>query len=82
VSLTLPVTATAGGTVEDTVFLTFPDSPLNLPAGQVAVLLAGSWSDVSVSTPSPSGGLSKTVTGTFPVGAADRTAAMRVTVTR
>jgi hypothetical protein len=69
VSLTLPVTATAGGNVEATFFLTFPGSPLSCPSGQVATLFNGSWSDVSVSTPNPSGGatLSIDVAGTFTV---------------
>ena len=69
VSLTLPVTATAGGNVEDTFLLVFPASTLNCPSGQVATLFNGSWTDVSVSTPNPSGGatLAISVAGTFTV---------------
>jgi hypothetical protein len=69
VSLTLPVTATAGGNVEDTFLLVFPASTLNCPSGQVATLFAGSWTDVSVSTPNPSGGatLAISIAGTFTV---------------
>ena len=69
VSLTQPVTATAGGNIIATFFLTFPGSPLSCPSGQVATLFAGSWSDVSVSTPNPSGGptLSIDVAGTFTI---------------
>jgi hypothetical protein len=69
VSLTQPVTATAGGSVVATFSLTFPGSTLSCPSGQVATLFAGSWSDVSVSTPNPSGGatLSQTIPGTFTI---------------
>lgn len=69
VSLTLPVTATAGGNVEATFHLTFPGSTLSCPSGQVATLFAGSWTDVSVSTPNPSGGavLAVAIAGTFTV---------------
>jgi hypothetical protein len=69
VSLTQPVTATAGGNVVATFLLPFPGSPLSCPSGQVATLFAGSWSDVSVSTPNPSGGptLSINVAGTFTI---------------
>lgn len=69
VSLTQPVTATAGGSVVATFLLQFPGSPLSCPSGQVATLFAGSWSDVSVSTPNPSGGptLSINVAGTFTI---------------
>jgi len=56
VSLTLPVTATAGGSVQDTFSLTFPSSPLNCPSGQVATLFNGSWSNISVFTPDPDAG--------------------------
>jgi hypothetical protein len=59
--------ATAGGNVQGTLFLTFPPSTLNCPSGQTATLFSGSWSDVQLSTPSPSGGpvLQISVSGTF-----------------
>ncbi|HEX6049081.1 MAG TPA: hypothetical protein VFZ21_07430 [Gemmatimonadaceae bacterium] len=59
--------ATAGGNVEGTLFLTFPPTTLNCPSGQVATLIDGSWTNVQLSTPSPSGGpvLSIGVSGNF-----------------
>jgi hypothetical protein len=69
VSLTLPVTATAGGNVEETFFLPFPASTLNCPSGQVATLFSGFWDNAASSTPSPSGGpvISFDIAGTFNV---------------
>jgi hypothetical protein len=59
--------ATAGGNVQGTLFLTFPPSALTCPNGQIATLFSGSWSNVQLSTPSPSGGpvLQISVSGTF-----------------
>jgi len=59
--------ATAGGSVEGSLLLTFPPTTLNCPGGQIATLFSGSWSNVQLSTPSPSGGpvLSINVSGTF-----------------
>ena len=59
--------ATAGGNVQGTLFLTFPPTSLNCPSGQTATLFSGSWSNVQLSTPSPSGGpvLQIGVSGSF-----------------
>ena len=59
--------ATAGGNVQGSLFLTFPPTTLSCPSGQVATLFSGSWSNVQLSTPSPSGGpvLQISVSGTF-----------------
>lgn len=59
--------ATAGGNVEGSLTLFAPASTLNCPSGQVATLISGTWSNIQLSTPSPSGGpvISFNVSGTF-----------------
>jgi len=59
--------ATAGGNVQGTLYLSFPPTSLTCPNGQTPTLFSGSWSNVQLSTPSPSGGpvLEISVSGTF-----------------
>lgn len=61
--------ATAGGNVIGSLTLLFPAPSLVCPSGQVATLISGSWSNIQLSTPSPSGGpvISISVSGTFTV---------------
>jgi hypothetical protein len=69
VSFTAPVTATAGGNIEETFHLPFPASILNCPNGQTATLFSGFWDEVSSSTPAPAGGpvISFDIAGSFNV---------------
>jgi hypothetical protein len=55
VSHTEPLTATAGGNIEDTFVLEFPAATLSCPSGQ-RLVTEGFWSDVAISAPIPSSG--------------------------